>query len=149
MRDDGGIEEPKFGFCSEEIILNSLFGVLAICPKCISKPGRSRCCHWVTSLTKAPRKATMATLMLLKVPDLARFFRRFFRAPVFVLVNMNGPFGGARLNIAQNAFHFDQCLGIGRALRVQQGIEILDGDGLPARSHVGYSIALPSQNPRL
>jgi len=26
MRDDGGIEEPKFGFCAEEIILNSLFG---------------------------------------------------------------------------------------------------------------------------
>ena len=84
----------------------------------------------------------MATLMLLKVTDLARFFRRFFRAPVYVL-GMDGPFGGARLNITQNAFHFNQCLGIRRTLRVQQRIEIFDGDGLPAGSMLDVQLRFP------
>lgn len=67
---------------------------------------------------------------------------RFFRTPVFIL-SVNAPFGGARLQITQHAFQFDQCLGIGRALRVQQGVEILDGNGLPARSMLDIQLRFP------
>jgi hypothetical protein len=65
-------------------------------------------------------------------------------APVFVFVfEMNGPLGGAGLDIPQNAFQLNQCLGIGRALRVQQGIEIFDGNRLLLRTMADVQLRFP------
>lgn len=56
---------------------------------------------------------------------------------------MNGALGGARLEIAQHTFELNQRRGIGWALCIQHGIEIFDGDGLPARSMMDLQLRFP------
>ena len=66
----------------------------------------------------------------------------FFRTPVFVL-SMNGPLGAARLDVPQKTLDLNQRLGICRALCVHHGIEILDGNGLPAGSMLDFQLRFP------
>ena len=67
---------------------------------------------------------------------------RFFRAPVFVL-SMNGPLGGAGLDVTQKTLDLNQRLGICRALCVHHRIEIFDGNALPAGSMLDFQLRFP------